>query len=128
MASNINTLVILTFAFIPMLLIFQIYLAGRTPFDFGCLCVLVSRQLWVNKQSKDLHILCKRNWLNYRMGVLENGEKQKTGKGRERREEHNVSKRTTSLLITLHYFDYKVGKYIDLRKGKDQSTKRETKG
>jgi hypothetical protein len=68
MASNINTLVILTFAFIPMLLIFQIYLAGRTPFDFGCLRVLVSRQLWVNKQSKNLHILCKRNWLNYRMG------------------------------------------------------------
>jgi hypothetical protein len=60
--------------------------------------------------------------------MLVNGEKQKTGKGRERREEHNVSKRTTSLLITLHYFDYKVGKYIDLRKGKDQSTKRETKG
>jgi hypothetical protein len=64
----------------------------------------------------------------YLFRLLENGEKQKTGKGRERREEHNVSKRTTSLLITLHYFDYKVGKYIDLRKGKDQSTKRETKG
>jgi hypothetical protein len=49
--------------------------------------------------------------------MLVNGEKQKTGKGRERREEHNVSKRTTSLLITLHYFDYKVGKYIGVKLG-----------
>jgi hypothetical protein len=67
MASNINTSVILTFAFIPLLLIFQIYPAGLFLI-FGCLRMLVSRQLWVNKQSKDLQILCKRNWLNYKMG------------------------------------------------------------